>query len=298
MSEIVREAAWLTTEETELLIARHEGTVVSKEFFRRGKPQTATIFVAAGVLALAFKVASLNPAYLPFAIAAVGGMSLGLIPIVLHWEARQAAAHKVDDELREGFGRGVARFVSLIIRQGGAPTGEDRGLLWFEDGKMYFSGHRTSFGLVPSQVSGFATVDSSVPRVRHEVNLVLKRDTPAGPMSLSFGGIVPVEFNVAAQHASLRMDLDDWKQRGYGEEGQWPPSGFGPLVVSDRRLLFELAAWICLFPVMPTALALTLVHPGIALGTCWLVAFSMPNALGNDLRSRALRDRKKLRRMR
>ncbi len=295
MIDGVREAAWLTTEETEILLARHEGTVVSPEFFRRGKSQTATILIAVGLFGLAVKAASLNPAYVPFAIVAVAGMSLGLIPLVLHWEARQAAARLPDVELREGFGRGAGRFVELIIRQGNAPTGEDRGMLWFEDGKMYFSGHRTSFGLVPSQVGSYPTQEEPVPRVRQRVNLVLKRATAAGPMSISFGLPLVSEAQTQARHLELRTDIEKWMKMEGAGGGQWPPSSPGPLVVSDRRLLTETAGWGLALPILLAALVSPITGPFFALLGAVVVSCVFWFTLGNDVRWRALRDRKRLR---
>lgn len=303
MSEMAREAAWLTTEETEVVRARWEGTVLCPEFFRRGKIQTGLLVVAGFVfLAIAVKVAASYSAgaegFLFFGIAII---SLGAIPLARHWERQQELARKPDAELKEGFGIGRGRFVSLIVRQGDAPTGEDRGMLWFEDGRLYFSGHRTSFGLVPAQVSSFATLEAGVPGVLNEVNLVLRRDTPAGPMSISFGLFLSPQTNPAPRLAKLKYDIDDWKSHDAKwrdvapeEPGQWPPSVAGPGVISDARLLAGALTVSVVLPCLVGGLLWRVSSGGIAtIAFCvaLLVAAFSP---AGSLRWRALRDRRRL----
>lgn len=306
----VREAAWLTTEEAEGRIARHEGWVVSPAFFRRGKLPTAVAAVAAGALVASLVVPGSNPGFALFALA---GLSLGSIPLVLHWERRQAAARQADVELREGFGWGKGRFVSLIVRQGEAPTGEDRGMLWFEDGRLYFSGHRTSFGLVPSQVRGYTTLRDEIPRIRNAVTLVLDRDTPVGPTSLSFGLMLPPTADATRRRSELRDDLGDWKSGSMlvpkrfrdpsptrddlddWEDGQWPPSALGPGAASERALLVGAAAWTFLFPTVAAAASSFFCSP---VGTllAFVVACGLFGAATDCApRWRALRDRRRLR---
>lgn len=303
MSEIVREAEWLVKEEAERATARREGTVLSVEFFRRAKVPTTVAIAMAGLLAAALIPCLVNYHYGDEAavLLAIAGFSLGLIPLAHRWERVQAKAGEADAEMRDALGRD-GRFVSLIVRQGDAPTGQDRGMLWFEDGRLFFSGRRTSFGLVPSQAQGWVRMEGPVPGVRNEVNLVLTRESLAGPMVLSFGPPISQGARPGFAAHGLKTDIDRWQDGKYGRAegpGQWPPATVGPCVVTERRLLARVLARALLLPLFPAYYVLhilmmaTPLMTGIGSIAGSLALFLSPTA---RLLGQAWRDRRRLRR--
>lgn len=302
MSEPPRKAEWLTREEAERALARREGWVLSPAFFRRAKVPVAVGMASAGLLALAIGKVVTHYRFgdEPIVMLAVSALALGLIPLAYRWEKAQHAAGDADRELREAFGRG-GQFVALIVRQGDAPTGEDRGILWFEDGRLYFSGHRTSFGLVPDQIKGFAKVKDAVRGVRNELNLALTREGPAGPMSLSFGPATTRHGNPDYAVGGLKADLDRWYEGRSGRApgpGQWPPATVGPGVVSEWRLLGRALARSLVLPLVPVAFVLPASAPifaEIVYGLGMVAASVSPTGA---LLWRAWRDRRRLRRAR
>lgn len=253
----MNDAEWSVDETAELARNRREGFVLSKEFFRRAKVQTALVVAAAGIMGSA--IYHVSTAYRfgdeGFVLLAVAALSLGAIPLARHWEKRQEARHEVEPEMREALGHD-GRLVALIVRQGDAPTGEDHGMLWFENGRLYFAGRRTSFGLVPGQTRGFATIDDTAPGVRHRLNLGLKRESSAGPMSISLAPYVSSLANPDAALGALKADLDRWKHGPSAGVGQWPPVELGPCVVSERRLLARAVGTALMGGTLPAAFML------------------------------------------
>ena len=305
MSEPVREADWLVREETERAAARREGTVLSPEFFRQAKLATLVAIAMGGLLAAAVIPCLVNYRYGDEGgvLLAIAGLSLGLIPLAYRWERIQAAAGEADEETRDALGHD-GRFVSLIVRQGDAPTGEDRGMVWFEDGRLFFSGRRTSFGLVPSQTQGFVKFEGRLTGVRNEVNLVLTLESPAGPMVLSFGS--PTAHSAAPGFAprGLKADIDRWRDKTYarGEgSGQWPPTSVGPCVVTERRLMVRVFKRALLPPLLPAYYVLHVLMmaspfvAGVGYVAGVLAILLSPTGL---LLERAWRDRRRLRRAR
>jgi len=292
----VREAAWLTTEEAETTIDRHEAYVLSPEFFRRAKGQTGLVVLGVLFLVVAFAAAVASTDLIPLAMVSVAALSLGAIPLAHFWELRQTARREPDLALKEGFGKGPGRFVELIVLQGSAPTGIDRGMLWIEDRRLYFSGHRTSFGLVPWQVRSLTGRDAPIPGIRHAITLELQHETPAGLMSLSFGLIVPPSVSDWSERHDLLTQLDRWKGGHNPGEGQWPPSGLGPGVVSERRLFLGAVLSSAFFPVTITAWSVAVGNPLLLIG----IPIAAIAWLGNEktrARWRAVRDRRRLRRL-
>ncbi len=295
----MREAEWTVSEDAEIARDLREGFVLSKEFFRRAKLQTLAVGVGLAIFGVAIAGTAMSPTFgaLAFVFLTIAFLSLGSIPLAHHWEKRQEARHETEPEMRAALGHD-GHLVSLIVRQGDAPTGEDRGVLWYENGRLYFAGRRTSFGLVPDQARGFATLEEPATGVRHRLNLVLHRESATGPMSLSFAPFVPSLSNPDVAVGALRMDLDRWKNgRAYGE-GQWPPATLGPCVVSERKLLARALATSLLGPIFPAGILLIVAAPlvslvAFALGT---IVFSL--APGNALVWRAWWARRRLRRLR
>ena len=125
--------------------------------------------------------------------------------------------------------------VDLTILQGSTPTGRARGVIWFEDGRLFFVGDRASFGLVPSQVerslTGWIAKSSILP---------LRTQTAAGRISLLVEPIVDASRleNPRQVQATLNDAIFRWLREDVPGNGQLPPLALGPDVASTTALLW------------------------------------------------------------
>ena len=198
------------------------------------------------------------------------------------------------DVLREEFMGVQGTLVQMIVRQGDAPTGEDEGVLWFEEGRLYFAGRRTSFGLVPGQARSLAPPHGRLAGFRNGVDVILRRDTNAGAVSLSFKPLLPSHESVPVHRDALRRDLDQWLGGWTEGSGQFPPSELGPATIDEQRLLAQ--ALLATIPVPLLLYLLTSSYawgPFLAINSLILIVAGFP---ASNLRWRALRDRRRLRR--
>ena len=140
--------------------------------------------------------------------------------------------------LREEFGTGPAWPVDLLVHQGATPTGRDQGLLWIEERRIAFSGFRTSFALAPEQTAAPVRHDAGVRGVRHRLVLRLARETPVGPLALSFWPVADGVRRAEDDAADLRYALNR-ALKGDAAGGQWPPLALGPGAPSPRALLLD-----------------------------------------------------------
>lgn len=185
-------------------------------------------------------------------------LSLGTI-VGAAWFARTASVHRhamhnaawlrdiatIDElGLRSGW------LVKLIVRQGDTPTGEDRGMLWIEDDRLYFSGARTSFGLTGDQVYGHCELGVPLPGLRHEVELLLRARGPAGRLAVSFSPVLQVRWQNSQTSHDVCNAVDLWAKNSETVGGQLPPLDLGPSAPSRRRLFLNaalpLAYWTAL----------------------------------------------------
>ena len=207
------------------------------------------------------------------------------------WE-RDAAA--IDE-----FGGRDGWSVQLMVRQGEAPTGEDRGMMWIEGDRLYFAGRRTSFGLTADQASGDCRFDSAVRGHQHELLLPLAAWTAAGQVAVSFAPVVHAKWQDRGAVYDLREAVDRWRARGGAEGGQLPPIVPGPGAPSAqvllRRAVWAGTIWIAygvgvvgLVGAGLAAAALPCAMAGGLIGAVWGDAWS-PFA-----RYRAYQDRRRL----
>jgi len=160
------------------------------------------------------------------------GLSYAARNIDRRRERLQKEAADADRILQDEFGSGEGWLVDLKIIQGAAPTGEDRGMLWFEDGRMVFSGHRTSFALSSSQADDRCRFENKVPGLRHSWALKLKLRTEAGPVFLSFEP-------PANQHDVVPGAINHWVESTPVADGQFPPTKLGPGAPTLGHLLMK-----------------------------------------------------------
>ena len=180
---------------------------------------------------------------LPVGGIVLGGGTLGLM--ARHLDDRKRAMSERAKALRDEFGVGPVWTVDLMVRQGEVPTGRDEGLLWVEDGRIVFSGLRTSFALVPGQAAGAVQHLPRLSGLRHRLNLALARETDAGPLSLSFWPLASSLQRAESDAADLRYALNtvaDRRDHTLEASGQWPPMARGPGGSSRRDLLLRALA--------------------------------------------------------
>ena len=219
---------------------------------RDGEPATPSTaglrlaFEATGLLAGAAAFAALAA---PFGFAppvAIGALVFGTIGLAgRHADDRRRTAGESVQTLLEAFGAGPVWRVDLMVRQGEAPTGCDRGLLWVESGRIAFTGLRTSFVLAPSQARDGVRHAARLDGQRLRLNLELARETRGGLLSLSFWPLAEnlrrAESDAADLRAALDRTLKGLPTDPTEASGQWPPVALGPGARTPRALFVRAA---------------------------------------------------------
>ena len=285
MTELAREARWLSAGEAERIRALANRS--------EGLGWTGTVLPLSSLSLVAYAVHIGDPVVRAF--CGVVGITGALLAFVLLFARRDDRQKDGYNALRMEFPSDCGMLVSLIVRQGDAPTGEDVGLLWFEEGRLYFSGRRTSFGLVSGQARTVSGVREGVRGIRNAVDLTLRRDTAAGTMALSFEPVLPPHEGRDVHRTALRAELAGWLGVVSGGEGQFPPTILGPGVVAQGRLLRDALAATLPIPVLLSIL-FHYTYPPLALTAFGLALFVIVGAVpASNLRWRAWRDRRRLR---
>lgn len=250
-------------------------------------------------LPVTFTFFFLGPLFIPFGIAltavAIRLCLRGSEPFLEPSEAELVREFRTEEG---GLGR-AGWLVKLLVHQGDAPMGSDRGMLWLEDDRLYFVGRRTSFGLTADQVSGLIRFDPATPGVRNDLELRLAHHTPAGPLGISVSPISPGGRVDSGAYADVIERVNRWIGRGSATGGQLPPLESGPDAPSLVELSFHAVAsaayWVLLafsFPVLlllqQPILAVTVSFLGLLLGGMWSPLWSP------WLRLRALHDRRRV----
>lgn len=127
--------------------------------------------------------------------------------------------------------------IDLFVLQGDTPTGRDRGVVWFEEDRLYFVGDRTSFGISRGQVAAMLSDEWRATELRPEFVLKLNADTPVGKAAIGIDMILPMGSSVPFPSSKgLGQALRGWIRSSGGEEGQLPPLMLGPQIPSRGRL--------------------------------------------------------------
>jgi hypothetical protein len=164
------------------------------------------------------------------AFALISGFTAVIVGLNRHRRRLHAALGESDGGLREPFDRHEGWFVELLVHQGAAVTGTDRGMLWIEDGGLLFSGYRTSFALGSDDVSAPPRYMGALPSIQGALRLPLKARTPAGELALSFNPLPEEELLLLGR-------IGSWIQDAPLRKGQLPPITLGPGALPRNRLL-------------------------------------------------------------
>lgn len=174
------------------------------------------------------------------------------------------------DELHGEYEAVGGWLVDLTILQGATPTGHDRGVVWSEEGRLFFVGARTSFGLFPSQISPGGQNTLASANGEAPLTLPLRIATAAGPVAIELDS--PSKKDDPYASASLGWRVRSWLAEGVEGVGDWPPLSLGPDVPTPRLLLAKAigttAFWLAA-PFLCFALVLSLIFT-------WLLCAGFP----------------------
>ena len=189
--------------------------------------------------------------------------ALGALVLFLHRRdnARLEAVREPDRVRRTEFGSNDGWLVDLLVLQGDAPTGRDRGILWIEGDRLHFAGDRTSFSLAPADIAGPCRKESPIRGLRLGSKLPLRHETAGGRIALS----IEVQNALTDRLNGLDHAVDTFARRKTVGSGQLPPTTLGP-GASSKLALFVWASSL-------TGIVL------FSAGFCILAAFAAPNAL-------------------
>ena len=128
---------------------------------------------------------------------------------------------------------------TVDVLQGAAITGRDRGTVWFEDGRLFFVGERTSFGLAPSQVAQHGRKEERADGSNRAFVLPLAARTEAGSVSVRFQLVFHVPFGAVGyrDYDDFSREVRRWIAVETLSEGQLPPLSLGPDAPRPNLLL-------------------------------------------------------------
>ena len=258
-----------------------------RDLATRVSPRVVLPPVAASLFAFAWNDVYGTDLYVP----AIGGVIL-VVQAYRHRQRVRLKPSADESALWFDFGRDGAWLVDLIVLQGAAPTGVDRGMLWIENGRLFFVGALTSFGLQPCQAVGDCRSRRRIPGLREALTLSLSRRSGIGWMGVGFSPVMDPE-----EREEIEAAINVWSQGRKGIDGQYPPRTIGPsaLPITGLATLAALNTlyWIGIAFYASRAGSHTEAFVRLVLGTAvaWPLDLMYPL-----LRWRALLDRRKLER--
>lgn len=202
--------------------------------------------------------------------------------------------------LREEYADLRGWLVEITILQGAAPTGFDRGVIWFEEDRLLFVGERTSFALGSASVRRGPRDHWGTSGLLPTTTLPLRASSPAGGVSLGFtvhADDVPGKAHWGA--VGLLMALRGWSSAGGTEPGQGPPLAIGPGSPSSTALLWGALGVTALWSLIVAVLAAVAVAgefgvAAVVTGFVVVASLAAPDLWTFRLRWRAWRDRRRL----
>ena len=223
-------------------------------------------------------------------------LSFGLLVYVLVRSVREVEKLRAERiRLQEEHAAVQGWIVDLAVTQGAALTGRDRGVVWFEEGRLLFVGRRTSFALAAEAVSGALALGwwSS------SSTLPLRAHTAAGAVALTFEMMPPDNLADSRSEYAFAEALQGWQAAHAPVESGLPPLAVGPGAPSVASLLgaamATTAIWLALgggFVLMAVRLNLYLAFTIGIVGASLLAG--LPDLWRMGYRWRAYRDRLRL----
>lgn len=159
-------------------------------------------------------------------------------------------------------------FTEIRILQQGTITGQDRGVLWCEDGKLNFAGVYTSFALTAAEFRSLDSVENShsghTGEVTYALNLPNKADLRLSVQTLAPWRTLRKLSQPVAGDKIIYPIQKHLKEVPADSRGQFPPFEDGPM----RPSILGLVGYICeclistTFYAVATSCLLGLFHPG------------------------------------
>lgn len=127
----------------------------------------------------------------------------------------------------------------IRVVQNGAITGEDRGFLWTEDGRLYFSGLRTNFVISIDDIdpTSQATCGRYVYGITYFEWIVLKSPHVGHEIVLAFSNSHDIPQSTRMTIAKV---LKQFRLSGSNGVSQYPPLSIGPGATTLPLLLSEI----------------------------------------------------------
>lgn len=147
------------------------------------------------------------------------------------YSALGRALSTIDHELLDGFGRGRRSFVKIRVVIAGGVRGVDRGVLFEDDGRLCFVGHRTSFALGGGDLLGvrrFPDFSASMGQVVTAVFLLTRQSEE--DVRLEIDCLAEKSGRYPYEVEDFDELLTQWTQNcDRTEQGQFPPLEPGPV---------------------------------------------------------------------
>ena len=161
--------------------------------------------------------------FLHAAVASAVVSCLGISSLVLAAQARKVRMRNAR-RLGEEYAVVGGFLARTTVFMGEAAIGSDHGIVWSEEGRLYFAGPRTSFGLFASQVGPLG-----IKETKRSLRLPLRVSSRTGLLSLEFMALAKgKELGEDQQQAHLAWMIHSWLAQTSVGEGQWPPLTLGP----------------------------------------------------------------------
>lgn len=222
----------------EELVSREDLALRKRRFWRKALP-----YAALSVFSFSLGVAL--PHVIPFGadgfvslLMGIAFASLFAIGAVNSYQTHISIVTDLDHETLRGLGTGARSLVDLSVYVNDAKVGTDRCVVWCEEGRLCFMGHRTSFSLGGGVLKHSEPFFRSpmVGEVSDGVSIYL-HPVSGKKVRLELSCVRDARNLIHSEKSDLRMLVQTWSRSSYPDDyGQFPPTTSGPGVVSVKSL--------------------------------------------------------------
>lgn len=231
------------------------------------------------------------------------GIFFGWVALILASFFQSARAIEVGRRnwraLREEHGIVDGWAVEMTVLQGSTTTGSDHGVVWVEDGRLFFVGARTSFGLSADQVDSAVRARLASAKIQTTPRLDLWTETAAGKVAVGLRPLPTTDGTNGLQDAAaLGWAVRAWLAHNADRPGQLPPLGLGPDAPTPNYLLARAIGttllWVTASLLAVASVATCLLFIPTLLLLVWLGRADWAGFGAPPERWRAWRDRRRL----
>ena len=300
-----REAPWLVSYEEWIERKRADNTHLLRSTIQHTKIGSALLVTTLILFLYALMQTSLQGSMLSF-----GAFCLSLALVVSN--AQNVVLTEKWDSFKdmEEISWTMERWlVDLNIIDEGCVIGSDRGILWVEDSRLCFSGHRTSFAITRDDVSDQTAIfqfhNPLATPIFHEHSLLLNDKGKLGKRVISIGYTRECRGFSPYKLSELKHAIHGFEQsKKTNQNGQLPPSSIGPGVISPRLILVlaMLEAVLIAFYSLIILMVVVMATSGGKTGSLWLALvgplFTIPYAFTKGRLSKLIKAYLSLRKLR